>query len=307
MKIRRNYSLKKLSTIKVGGNAEYFISAGSESEISEAIATARTLKVKWTLIGAGSNIVPSDNGFAGLVIRNVIRSFGVRKNTATVGAGNDLLTFIRTINSFGLAGMEHMAGIPGTIGGAIYGCAGAYGQEIKDTLKRVRIFDGKEFRWLSNKQCLFSYRDSIFKRKKDWVIIAAEFSFRRGEAKQLRKISADTIAIRNEKFPPLLNCPGSFFKNIVLADLKPANRKRLTAKIDAAKIRGGKVPAGYLLKLAGAPGMRSGGIRVASYHGNIIYNPGGGTSRDIRRLTELLKRRVKQRFGIELEEEIQYI
>jgi len=306
-KISFEFPLKEITTIKIGGRVKYYLAVKKEKDLISAIKFAKANNIKWHIIGDGSNLVPNDSGFAGLIIKNEIKEFKRNKNKVLVGAGNNLLRFILKLNQLGLAGMEKMAGIPGTIGGAIYGCAGAYGQEIKDCLKRVKFFDGKKLCWLSKKQCQFKYRDSVFK-KKDWVIVAAEFIFRKGDPKKLSKISREIIKIRNQKYSKKLFTPGSFFKNIVIKSIKPLQlRKKFLSKINKNKIIHGKVPAGYLLEEVGAKGMRIGNIKVADYHGNLIINLGNGKTSDIEKLAKILKNKVKRKFGIELEEEVRYL
>ncbi|MDO8574776.1 MAG: FAD-binding protein, partial [bacterium] len=156
-----DYPLKNLTTIKIGGPAKYFFIARNEKNLIKVIKWAGKNKVRWYVVGEGSNFIPGDKGFNGLIIKNQIKNFQKTGNKICVGAGNNLLEFILKVNKLGLAGMEKMAGIPGTVGGAIYGCAGAYGQEIKDCLVGVRIYDGKTTRWLSKNQCRFNYRESI--------------------------------------------------------------------------------------------------------------------------------------------------
>src|SRR3989344_7631830 len=261
----------------------------------------------WYVLGSGSNIVASDKGFHGLIIKINIKEYKKSGRRVDVGAGNALLDFIKKINGLGLAGMEKMAGIPGTVAGAIYGNAGAYGTEIRENITRVRIFDLKKFRWIKNSECRFGYRTSGFKKNKDWIIVGAEFSFGKGKPAELVKISRDTIKLREKKYKPGLLCPGSFFKNIIVKNLKPAVRKELFPKIDRAKIMYGKAPAGYLLEEVGAKGTSSGNVRIAQHHGNLIYNAGGGKARDIRKLSRILKDRVSRKFGVRLEEEVQYL
>lgn len=306
--MKKNYPLKKLTTMRTGGPAKFFLSVKNENELIEITSWAKGSKIKWTIVGEGSNLVPSDKGFRGLVIKNEIEKLKVNGPRVVVGAGNNLLKFINKLNKTGLAGMERMAGIPGTIGGAIYGSAGAYSLEIKDCLRRVKIFDGKQIGWLSKKECRFSYRESIFKRKKNWIIIEAEFRLKRGRAEELQKTSREIIKTRRKKYWPGLLCPGSFFKNIVIKDLKPKKRReRFLSKIEKDKIMYGKVPSGYLLEVAGAKGMEIGGIKVADHHGNLIFNTGHGTSSDIEKLAKILKNKVGEKYGIELEEEVQYL
>jgi len=154
--------------------------------------------------------------------------------------------------------MEKMAGIPGTVGGAIRGSAGAYGQEIKDNIVRVKVYNGDKIFWLS---------------------------------KKLSKISKGVIKLRHQKYWPNLLCPGSFFKNIVIKNIEPISlKKKLLSIIPGNKVTYGKVPAGYLLETVGSKGMAYGNIKVAKHHGNLIYNTVTGKSSEIIKLAEVLKR-----------------
>ncbi|MEK7659249.1 MAG: UDP-N-acetylmuramate dehydrogenase [Patescibacteria group bacterium] len=306
--MKRGYLLKKLTTMKIGGPAKYLINVRSEEDLMTAMGWAKKIGIKWYVIGDGSNLIPDDKGFDGLIIRNEIQNLEVKDNKVLVGTGNNLLKFISRLNRLGLAGMEKMAGIPGTVGGAIYGSAGAYGQEIKDNLVKVKIYNGRKTNWLSKKQCQLGYRESIFKSRKDWVILAAELKLKKGNPKELSKISKKIIKLREQKYRPGLLCPGSFFKNVVVKKIKPAAlRKKFLRKIDKTKINHGKVPAGYLLEEIGAKGMRQRNIKVAGHHGNLIYNLGHGKTSEIVKLAKILKEKVREKFGINLDEEIQYI
>ena len=305
---KRHYPLKNLATIKIGGPAKYFFIAQNEKNLIKAIKWAKQNKVSWYIIGEGSNLIPNDKGFNGLIIKNKIENFKKIGNKIHVGTGNNLLEFILKINRLGLAGMERMAGIPGTVGGAIYGCAGAYGQEIKDYLVGVRIYDGKVVKWISKNQCLFNYRESIFKTKKNWIILGTELKFKSGNSEKLMNESKKIIKLREKKYWPGLLCPGSFFKNIIIKNIKPAAlRKKLLKKIGKDKIMFGKIPAGYILEAVGAKGMKCGGIKVAKHHGNLIYNSGKGKSSEILKLAKILKNKIKRKFGLDLEEEVQFV
>jgi UDP-N-acetylmuramate dehydrogenase len=306
--MKLNYYLRKLTTLKIGGPAKYFINVKSERELIEAIEWARKSKARWYVIGEGSNLIPDDKGFDGLIIKNEIKNLKISGDKVFVGAGNNLLKVIYRLNKLGLAGMEKIAGIPGTIGGAIYGSAGAYGKEIKDNLVRIKIFDGDRTKWLSKKQCRFKYRESIFKIRRDWIVLAAEFKLKSGNPKELCKISKEIIKLREQKYCPGLLCPGSFFKNIVVEEIRPAVlKKKFLSKIPKEKIIYGKIPSGYLLETIGAKGMKCGKIKVAEHHGNLIYNSGHGKSEEIIKLAKILKNKVKKNFGINLEEEVQYL
>ena len=222
-KVVFDYPLSLLTTVHIGGPASSIIHAKNKNDITNAIAVASTHHIPYKIIGGASNIIPNDKGFSGMIIKNEITALSIdhSKKTCTVGAGHNLLSLIHKLNRNGLMGMEKMAGIPGTIGGALYGCAGAYGQEIKDCLRNILIFNGKKTRILTREKCGFGYRDSIFKKKKHWIILEASFSHARGDPKTLQKTSREIIALRAKKYEPGLLCPGSFFKNIVIKHIKP--------------------------------------------------------------------------------------
>jgi UDP-N-acetylmuramate dehydrogenase len=143
----------------------------------------------------------------------------------------------------------------------------------------------------------------VFKRNKEWVVLETTLRLPPGDPAALRAKADEILKVRNEKYPPTMRCAGSIFKNLILAELPEAVRAQVPERV----IREGKVPSAYFLELAGAKGMVLGGVRVADYHANLIYNSGGGTAQQVRELIETLKRRVKDRSGLLLEEEVQYL
>src|SRR3989338_869846 len=317
-KMIRNYPLKKFTAMRVGGPAKYFTVVKSEKDLIEALSFAKKNRLKWYVLGEGSNMIVSDKGYKGLIIQNRIQKFELTPTLSlkkrgssikfiTAGAGNNLLEFIERLNRLSLSGLERMAGIPGTVGGAIYGCAGAYGQEIKDHLVAVKVFDGSRVRSLTSAECRFGYRTSIFKKHKDWIILEATFKLDHNDRGVLQEISQDIVKKRAIKYPPGLRCPGSFFKNIKLSDLPAPERQSLLRKIPKERVTYGKVATGYLLQQSGAKGLREGRVAVAGHHGNLIYNPGGGTARDVKKLAERLRKLVKNKFHVTIEEEVQYL
>lgn len=307
--VEENVYLKSLTTIKIGGLARFFIEVKDEQKLIQLLNFLQKEKIKYCLIGEGSNVVFSDDGYSGVVVKIGLDKLEIDNEKVSVGAGINLLNFINELNKNGLAGIEHMAGIPGTLGGAICGNAGAYGQETKDCLVRVRYFDpdNSVIKDITKSRARFGYRESIFKKHDDWIILGADFVFKRGSVKELQKTSRDTITLREKKYPKTLKCPGSFFKNIVLAKLSAKDRERLIQKISPGKIIHGKVPAGVLLEVVGAKGMEVGGIKVADYHANLIFNKDKGTAKDVKELAEILKKKVRDKFGVELEEEVVFI
>src|ERR1039457_3679464 len=287
----------------IGGPADLFAETRHEQAFIAAVAAARESGAEVCVTGGGSNLIVSDRGFRGLVLRfseDTLASHGPR---VTAGAGAVLQDLVDFANHRGLKGLETLAGIPGWVGAAIYGNAGAYGHAISERVAAVRFFDGAGVRSFDNLECEFRYRESVFKRHKDWVIFQVELSLDAAPAADLEETSAGILKVRNEKFPPTMKCAGSIFKNLLLRDLPPA----VAALVPAAVVREGKIPAAWFLEQVGAKGMQLGGIHVAAHHANLIYNAGQGTARELVELIAELKRRVRARFGIEVEEEVQYV
>ena len=189
------------------------------------------------------------------------------------------------------------------MGAAVYGNAGAYGHSLSERVYKVRFLDGRQVRVFDNQQCDFHYRESIFKAHKEWIIVSTELILDVADACVLRRAADDILKIRNEKFPPTMKCAGSIFKNFLLAELP----EEVAARVPVAAVREGKVPAAYFLEQVGAKGMVRGDIHVAGYHANLIYNAGAGTAGDLCDLIRELKERVRERFGMEVEEEVQYV
>ena len=287
----------------VGGPADLFAEASRLEAFLEALRVARASGLNCAVAGAGTNLVVADEGFRGIVLRFTAGKIEVRGPRLMAEAGADLQSLVDAANGLGLAGLETLAGIPGSAGGAVYGNAGAYGRSISEVVSEVYFFDGAMVQALDNAECEFAYRESIFKRRKDWVILTAELALEAGDPGELRRKSEEILAIRQKKYPPEMRCAGSIFKNLLWRDLPQALREHVPAET----IREGKVPAAWFLDQAGCKGLAEGDMRVADYHANLVYNAGAGTARDLRALITELKRRVKEHFDLALEEEVQYL
>jgi UDP-N-acetylmuramate dehydrogenase len=301
VRLRRNVALSPLSTFRIGGRAESFCRVKTPEELIAAVSYARKEELLYRIVAGGSNVVFPDTSLKGLLIQIMPGKLVLSGMKCVVDAGVPLAEVVDRSIRAGLRGLETLSGIPGTVGGAIVGNAGAYGHSISEVVQRVEVWDGRRHRYLSRAQCQFEYRESIFK-KKPLLLLRAELKFKRGNSIELRRTSRDIIRMRLKKYRPGLRCPGSFFKNVLVKHVS----KSSLARIDQSKIIEGKIPTGYLLEQVDARGMRVGGIIIASFHGNLFINDGGATARDVRALARILKRRVRRRFGIQLEEEIRY-
>jgi UDP-N-acetylmuramate dehydrogenase len=298
-----NAALAERTRFEIGGPARVLLDAETEAALAETWTAIDGSGWPRVVIGGGTNLIVDDAGFPGAVLRYTASGIQFDGNFVRVEAGAVLQDLVDATIERGLKGLETMTGIPGWTGGAIYGNAGAYGHSIQERIAGVRFFDGREVREISNDACEFHYRDSVFKRHKDWVILSAVLRLDTGHADDLRAHAQSILKIRNAKYPVTMRCAGSIFKNLLLADLSPSVCRQVPAEV----IREGKVPSAYFLEQVGAKGMAEGAIAVADYHANLLYNTGGGTARELRDLIAALKARVRDRFGLELEEEVQYI
>jgi len=277
--------------------------ASSEAALIAALEAIREAKEPYALMGGGTNLIADDGGFPGVVLRYTAKRIEVDGARVRVAAGLILQDLVDATIAAGLQGLHTMTGIPGWVGGAVYGNAGAYGHSIHEFVESVRFLDGLQIREIGNAACEFQYRESIFKRRKDWIVLETTLRLPSGDPLELRTIAEGILKIRNEKYPPSMHCAGSIFKNLILSELPESVRVQVPERV----IREGKVPSAYFLELAGAKGMALDGVRVADYHANLIYNASGGTSKQVRELIETLKKRVHERSGLLLEEEVQYV
>jgi UDP-N-acetylmuramate dehydrogenase len=295
--------LSRFTRFGIGGPADLYAETDSAEAFVAALAASRASGFETMVIGGGTNLIVSDRGFRGIVLRYRADRLMAANHRVHAEAGAELQALVDFSIAHGLKGLETLSGIPGSVGAAVYGNAGAYGHSISERVTSVRFFDGQAVRVFSNAQCEFHYRESVFKGNKDWIIFSAELLLDPSDAAALRETADGILKVRNEKFPVTMKCAGSIFKNLLLQDLPPA----VAAQVPATSVREGKIPAAWFLEQVGAKGMQRGDIHVATYHANLLYNTGEGTAADLVAMIEELKERVRARFGIELEEEVQYV
>jgi UDP-N-acetylmuramate dehydrogenase len=303
LSVRPGALLREYTRFRLGGPCEALLVTTSEAAYRAALEILTGSGLTWTTIGGGTNLIVSDAGYPGLVLQYAAAELAAVAPRVRVDAGADLNALVDFANAHGLAGLEAMAGVPGWVGAAIYGNAGAYGQSIAERIEWVRFVKKGAVQQFSRAECEFRYRESIFKRNKEWQILSAGLILEPGDRAALQARSAEIRATRDAKFPPTMQCAGSIFKNLLLRELTP----EVAAQVPANVIREGKIPAGWFLEQVGAKGMAVGAIRVADYHANLVYNSGGGCAADLVTLLGELKRRVRERFGLALEEEVQFL
>jgi UDP-N-acetylmuramate dehydrogenase len=295
--------LSRYTRFGIGGPADVLAEIGSESSFVRALRIVKASGAAYTVIGGGTNLIVSDAGFPGIVLRFTARAVDNDGVVIRAQAGAELQALVDFSIGEGLRGIETMTGIPGSVGAAVYGNAGAYGHSINERVRSVRFFDGATTREIGNTECDFRYRESVFKQRKDWFIFSTDLAMDPAASGELRRTADEIFKIRLAKYPADMKCAGSIFKNLLLAELSDDVKRQVPREV----IREGKVPSAYFLEQVGAKGIQNGGIRVADYHANLIYNQGSGTAAQLCAIISDLKHRVRERFGLNLDEEVQYI
>jgi UDP-N-acetylmuramate dehydrogenase len=295
--------LSRYTRFGIGGPADIYAETSSAEAFIAALAASRASGFETMVIGGGTNLIVSDRGFRGIVLRYRAERLMAANGRVHADAGAVLQDLVDFTIARGLKGLETLSGIPGSVGAAVYGNAGAYGHSISERVVSVRFFDGEAVCVFDNAQCEFHYRESIFKRHKEWIVFSTELLLDVADAGALRETADGILKVRNEKFPVTMKCAGSIFKNLLLRELPAA----VAEQVPPSAVREGKIPAAWFLEQVGAKGMQRGDIHVATYHANLLYNAGEGTAADLVALIRELKALVRARFGIELEEEVQYV
>ena len=304
--VKRNVLMAHYTTFKIGGPAEYFLLARKAEEIIKAIRISKKLKIPIFIMGGGSNLLVSDKEVKGLVVKNNDQSKAVRsKNIIKAPAGMVLGKLVDFSIKNSLKGLEWSGGLPGTFGGAVRGNAGAFGGEIKDSVFQVRALDNNfRLRILSNKQCKFSYRSSIFKEE-NWIVLSASVKLEKGDKEELKKIADSHIFYREEKHPLEYPNAGSIFKNVAVKDLDLKLQEEFKDKVkqDPFPI----VPSAWFIIGSGLVGKTVGRAQISKKHSNYIINLGGATAKDVLKLIDFAKNKVKEKYGINLEVEVQLV
>ena len=336
-RITRRAPLSQWTTLGVGGPADQLVEVEDVGALSLALMTARREGSPVLVLGGGSNIVVSDDGFAGAVVHIGIKGRQVNADAddvlISIGAGEDWALFVRFCIAEGFSGVECLAGIPGSVGGTPVQNVGAYGQEVRGTIEAVGVWDRLHERSgrLAAAECSFAYRDSIFKRSERYVVTDVLFRLQRSRWSQPLRYaeladrlgcrlgqraplseSADTVvALRRVKgmvldsSDPDSRSAGSFFTNPVLDEAQMARLRSLAPDVPSFTVpEGTKVPAGWLVERAGfARGHRNGTAAISTKHALALTAGVDGTAADVVALAREVREGVRARFGVLLEPE----
>lgn len=282
--LERDAAVGLLTTLRVGGTAERMTTAQTTDQLVAALRLARDAAVPGGVLGKGSDLVVADRGIRGLVIRNRADAISIDGTTVRAESGAAMAALVKRCTGAGLAGIEFGISIPGSVGGAVWANAGAHGGEMKDVVRRVRVWDREtdRSRELNGEECAFAYRDSRFKATGE-VVLDAELELASGEP---HEIGARVVAYQDHRraTQPLKDQnAGSVFRN------PPGDH------------------AGRLIDAAGLKGFRVGSAEVSTLHANFIVVDRGGSAADVRAVGDHVRAVVAERFDVQLQYEIEFI
>lgn len=309
--MKRNIILAPYTSFHIGGPAKYFLRARSENEIEEAFSWAKKKGIEVFILGGGTNLLISDKGVKGLVIKMDNTFLQFEKDRAVSGAGISLQKLIDQSIRRGLSGLETLSGIGGTLGGAVRGNAGAFGQNIGERVISVKAIINGDIKKFSRNKCIFQYRGSIFKKTKA-IILSVHLQFIAGDPKKLRQKADEIIQTRNSRYNVNWQCAGCVFKNVDLRETK-VDRKKIIKALDTEEkeydtvTKYGKLPVSFITDKLGLKGKKIGGAKIAEEHGAFILNNGGAKAEDVIMLMSLIKQKVRDELAIELEPEIELV
>jgi UDP-N-acetylmuramate dehydrogenase len=285
-KVKQNELLAHHTTIKIGGPADLFIEPSTVENLIKTMEFIKAHKLNWRAIGRGSNLLVSDKGIEGVVIKlgAGINHLEVNGTEILVGGGYSLVSLSTGISRKGLSGLEFASGIPGSVGGAVYMNAGAHGSDISKILTKAHIlFEDGTMEWLSNEEMEFSYRTSVLQKKRPGIVVEAVFQLEEGDKAAIVERMQKNKDYRKETQPWNYPCAGSIFRN--------------------------PLPnyAGKLIEVAGLKGFSIGGAMISELHGNFIVNAGNATAGDVLSLIQHVKDTIFSLYQVKMETEVEII
>jgi UDP-N-acetylmuramate dehydrogenase len=285
-KVKVNEPLANHTTIKIGGPADLFVEPSSIDNLEKVMDLVIEEHIPWRAIGRGSNLLVSDQGIEGVVIKlgAGIDHLEIKDQEITVGGGHSIVSLSTIMSKKGFSGLEFASGIPGSVGGAVYMNAGAHGSDISKILKKARIlFEDGTISWLDNEEMEFSYRTSVLQKKKPGIVLEAVLILKEGEKGKIVAEMQKNKDYRKETQPYNFPCAGSIFRN--------------------------PLPnyAGKLIEVAGLKGYSMGGAKISEMHGNFIINAGNATAQDVLNLIQHVKNTIFELYEIHMETEVEII
>ena len=305
-RLKENELLSKHTNFRVGGLAHWFVDIRTIDELKQVLILVQKQQIPWFVMGGGSNILASDEGFSGVVLQMAMRGSKIEGTHVIVEAGATTAALARTTAEAGLEGLEWAISLPGTIGGAVRGNAGCFGGEMKDVVEQVTVLRNGQMIVLKKDDLQFGYRESFLKHSKD-IVVKIEMILRPGDSAVLKEKMKEMLEKRKASQPLSAGSAGCIFKNYDIANEIELARLKQEADIPPAVLVLRRVSAGWLVDQLDLKGTKIGDAQISLEHGNFMLNLGHATASEIVQLIALVKTKASDRFGIYLQEEIEYV
>jgi UDP-N-acetylmuramate dehydrogenase len=292
--------------MKLGGPAEWFCEVKTVDELKAGMAVVKRHEhYDWFVLGGGSNTLANDTGFDGIVFKLAMRELTITGNRVSADAGVISAMMARKTAEAGLKGFTWAISLPGTIGGAVRGNAGCFGGETRDQLVEVEVLRGGEIITIPASELHFGYRESAIKHSDD-IILRAHFEFESGDPVTLKQELIDIVDNRKKTQPLYAGSAGCIFKNV---EASPEDLARVGEKypLPPAMRDLRRIGAGWIIDQLDLKGTTVGGAQISKEHGNFMINDGSATASDIAQLIAIVKTKVRNELGIQLQEEVEYL
>ncbi len=305
-RFKENEPMSKHTNFRIGGPARYFVEVKSVEELQQVLLIAESNALATCILGGGSNMLVSDQGFDGIVIKIAMREIVIDKNRVQADSGAPMILLARKVGDAGLAGLEWAITLPGTVGGAVRGNAGCYGGETKDYLmEAVVLSDGKVITRL-NKELKFGYRESSIKHSSD-IILSATFELPAGDQEMIKQTMESNLIKRKAAQPTDAGSAGCMFKNFDISSEEELQQIKSKLELSPEMIASRRISVGWLIDQLDLKGFQIGAAKVSEKHGNFLVNSGNATADEVVQLIAFIKTRARDTYGIILQEEVQYV
>lgn len=308
--IKEKESLSQHTTFCIGGLAKYFCVVSNPKELTEAVIWAKNKNIEYKVIGGGSNLLISDSGYNGLIIKYFGGEIEIKGEILTAMAGAPLALVVNKSIKAELIGLEWAIGIPGTIGGAVCNNTGAYGGEISQIFFEAELLQGTEIKKITAKDLNFGYRNSVLRQEKNKDILLSIKLL-------LQQVNLEKIIETKERMKKNLDdrvskiaeggSIGSTFRNFIMSEEEINKFKNKFSQLPDQFVKYQKIPAAWLIDECGLKGKKIGGAMVSEIHAGKITNIENATAEDVIMLVSIVKQKVRSKFGLQLMEEMEYL
>lgn len=304
--VKEQEILAPYTNFRIGGPTTWMVEVESVEELQAVLVIATQEQTPYVILGGGSNILVSDRGFEGIVIRLLLREYKIKGNKIWAQAGLPTVAVARAAGDAGLSGLEWAVTLPGTIGGAVRGNAGCFGGEIKNVFESATLLRDGQIVEVGKGDLFFGYRDSILKHGKD-ILLDVTFELAPGGHEKILEKMQTCLQKRRESQPTSGGSAGCLFKNYQIKNEGELVRLQKVLELPPAMIEKRLISTGWLIDQMGLKGLRIGDAQISEQHGNFLLNTGKATAEEVRQLISFIKIKVQEKYGIVLEEEVQLI